>query len=120
MDSPHNEAPSNKPDWQERVARKRAECASKIPKEWRLDEQYLANLGVSATSATDLIGCNAIRNSGVLTEAELTITEAYTASQLLLELRDRSVSASEVTLAFSKRAAVAQQLVSTGVLRLLS
>ena len=52
------------------------------------------------------------RKSGIMTEKELDISEKYTVQELLLKLRSGELSSSEVTLAFSKRAAMAQQLVS--------
>jgi amidase len=47
-----------------------------------------------------------------LTEQELRITEHYTIAELLSALADGTLTSAEVTLAYSKRAAVAQQLVS--------
>jgi hypothetical protein len=52
------------------------------------------------------------RESGILSEEEVKITEAYDAVALAEELRTGRLSAVDATRAFSKRAAVAQQLVS--------
>jgi amidase len=51
------------------------------------------------------------RNSGLFSDRELAITENYTVEELLKRLRDDGLSSLEVTVAFSKRAAIAQQLV---------
>ncbi|KAI4704841.1 hypothetical protein J4E89_009426 [Alternaria sp. Ai002NY15] len=52
------------------------------------------------------------RKSGLLNEKELEITEKYTVEELLKQLKDGTLSSLEVTIAFSKRAAMAQQLLS--------
>ncbi|EOA89243.1 uncharacterized protein SETTUDRAFT_127824 [Exserohilum turcica Et28A] len=52
------------------------------------------------------------RKSGILTAKELDITENYTVESLLAKLRNGELSALDVTVAFSKRAAIAQQLLS--------
>ncbi|KAL1793520.1 hypothetical protein ACET3X_008502 [Alternaria dauci] len=52
------------------------------------------------------------RKSGILDEKELDITEKFTVEELLQQLRMGVLSSLEVTIAFSKRAAIAQQLLS--------
>lgn len=59
----------------------------------------------------DLIRSGAIRESGILTDLEIHITEGYTVSALISALATGSLTSVEVTLAYCKRAAVAQQLV---------
>ena len=49
---------------------------------------------------------------GILSETELKITSDYDATALLEKLRSGVWSVEEVTVAFCKRAAIAQQLVS--------
>jgi amidase len=68
-------------------------------------------MNASENEPTDLIALDAIQKSGLLSQAEVEITENYTASRLLEKIASGSVSAVAVTHAFSKRAAIAQQLV---------
>jgi amidase len=99
-------------NWQSIVAEKQKSCQDKIPAEWRLP--------TSATNALErplakrsyhLLEMDIPRKSGIMNDRELDITEKLTVEQLLSGLKDGSLSALEVTLAFSKRAAIAQQLV---------
>ncbi|CAG8943231.1 unnamed protein product [Penicillium salamii] len=101
------------PNWQERAAKKRQECANKIPEEWKIPTQLLAELETPfADKKNDLIRAQTIRKSGILTDRELEITEDYQVDDLISALADGSLTSVEVTLAYSKRAALAQQLVS--------
>lgn len=59
----------------------------------------------------DLIALDVPRRSGILTDRELEITESHNLASLLKGLASGDLTSSEVTLAFSKRAAIAQQLV---------
>ncbi|RWA07120.1 hypothetical protein EKO27_g7989 [Xylaria grammica] len=107
--SPPTEAAS----WQSRVAEKRAACQKAIPEAWSLPEPLLETLpGRSEllTAKIDLISLDIPRRSGLMTERELRITESYDVSSLLEELASGGLTSTEVTLAFSKRAAIAQQL----------
>lgn len=54
---------------------------------------------------------NAFQKSGILSQRELEITEQYSVAELLTALSSGQITAVEATLAFSKRAAIAQQLV---------
>ncbi|CAL5868128.1 uncharacterized protein PFLUO_LOCUS2352 [Penicillium psychrofluorescens] len=100
-------------DWRQKVANKRETCCEAIPKEWRLSDELKSTFQYPLSeNKNDFVGNETIRKSGILTEQELTITEDYTVSQLLAALSQGTLSALEVTLAFSKRAAIAQQLVS--------
>lgn len=104
--------PAETVPWQERALKKRQECAQKIPQEWKIPEQILAQFQAPfAENKNDLIRAEAIRKSGILTDRELHITENYTVTELISGLADGSFTSVEVTLAYSKRAAVAQQLV---------
>ncbi|KAJ5176698.1 uncharacterized protein N7482_002575 [Penicillium canariense] len=99
--------------WQERVANKRQNCADKIPAAWRIPGNYLDNfLTPLSDNKNNLIQAEAIQKSGILTDQELRITEQYTVQELISALANGSLTATEVTVAYCKRAAVAQQLVS--------
>ncbi|PYI31211.1 putative general amidase [Aspergillus indologenus CBS 114.80] len=92
--------------WQQKVQAKQAEALAKIPTEWRLPASLLA-------TATPISPENVLtipRDSGLLTARELAITETADATSLLAQLADGTYTAVEVTTAFSKRAAIAQQL----------
>jgi hypothetical protein len=99
--------------WEKRVAVKQQVCADKIPTAWRIPDNFLDNFQIPlAEKKNNLIEAQAVRKSGILTEQELRITENYTIAELLSALADGTLTSAEVTLAYSKRAAVAQQLVS--------
>lgn len=53
-----------------------------------------------------------VRRSGILSSHEIQITEAYDVAGLLKGLASGTLTAVDVTAAFSKRAAIAHQLVS--------
>lgn len=93
--------------WQELAAQKRAERDSKIPQKWRLPAETLDT--ISQKNAISVL--HVPRKSGILSPKELEITEKYDATGLLEKMASRELSASEVALAFCKRAAIAQQLV---------
>ncbi|KAL3496408.1 fatty-acid amide hydrolase [Aspergillus germanicus] len=95
-------------DWRVLVTKKRAELDGQVPVEWRLSESFLATIPASGR----LIEDDVVRRSGILTEAELDITENYSASELLPKLACGDVSSLQVTTAFCKRAAIANQLTS--------
>ncbi|KAE8386113.1 amidase signature domain-containing protein, partial [Aspergillus alliaceus] len=115
MSCPHfafNMGATEETNWQARVAKKQQDCADKIPKEWRVSEDLLAPFKAPlAENKNDFVRAKVIHKSGILTERELKITEEYTVRELLSALASGSLSAAEVTLAYCKRAAVAQQLV---------
>lgn len=104
---------ANEPElWQEKAASKRQANASLIPKEWRLPDSVISSLNLPLEkNANDLIRSDVIRKSGILTERELMITEKYTLASLVCALADGTLTSLEVTVAYSKRAAIAQQLV---------
>ena len=64
-----------------------------------------------ADNRNDLIRTRAVRESGILAERELEITENYNVTQLIDALATGHLTSVEVTKAYCKRAAVAQQLV---------
>ncbi|KAF2144892.1 uncharacterized protein K452DRAFT_244341 [Aplosporella prunicola CBS 121167] len=98
--------------WQARVAAKRAKSVAGIPAAWKLAPAFQRSLNANATSGTNLIELGAVRQSGVLSEKEIGITETPTAGALLQQLRRGELAAEDVVVAFCKRAAVAQQLTS--------
>ena len=89
------------------AAEKRAQAAAKIPLEWRLPASILSDVSGSPTAGVMGIP----RTCGILTATEIEITEQYTAIELRSAQLARKLSAVEILTAFSKRAAIAQQLV---------
>ena len=94
--------------WKQLVDAKRKSNFEKIPKEWRLPEDLLQKVH-SNPNANVL---NIPITCGILTQKEIDITEAADATTLLQKLANGDLSAYEVTLAFCKRAAIAQQLLN--------
>jgi Asp-tRNA(Asn)/Glu-tRNA(Gln) amidotransferase A subunit family amidase len=90
--------------WKEKVKVKQAQCAAAIPPEWTLPA---SSLHLSVPNVLDIP-----RACGILTERELHITSDYDATGLLEMIAAGQFSSFEVTTAFCKRAAVAQQLTS--------
>jgi hypothetical protein len=98
--------------WLEKATAKQKSSLEKIPKEWLLPTSITETLQTPLESNPDrLIQMDIPRKSGIMSERELDITENYTVSALLQALRAGQMTALEVTVAFSKRAAIAQQLV---------
>ncbi|CEL10192.1 Putative General amidase GmdB [Aspergillus calidoustus] len=95
-------------DWRVIVTKKRAQLDAQVPAEWRLSETFLASIPASGR----LIEGDVVRRSGILTDAELDITEKYSATELLPKLACGDVSSLQVTTAFCKRATIANQLTS--------
>jgi amidase len=81
-----------------------AELRAKIPSAWVLQESILS---AKPRNVLPLFG-----TCGVLNARELEITESSDAVEIIEKLRSKEWSAVEVTTAFCKRAAVAQQLVN--------
>ncbi|ORY90294.1 amidase signature domain-containing protein [Leucosporidium creatinivorum] len=88
--------------WQDRAAAKRAQLHASIPSAWLLPASTLAAPPSDVRSIP--------RSSGILSELELKITEEDNAAVILEKIRSREWSSEQVTLAFCKRAAIAQQL----------
>jgi amidase len=98
-------------DWRARVAQKQERDQAKIPKDWLLPESMLEQLQHPLEKhPNNIIAMDLPRLSGLLTPRELEITEAYDVVQLVKSLASGELSAVEVTIAFSKRAALAGQL----------
>ena len=87
--------------WQDKVARKQVAIKAAIPSEWLLPSDLTISSNV----------LDVPRQCGILSEKELEITESFTARQIVDKLSTRNLTSAEVTMAFSKRAAIAQQLV---------
>lgn len=91
----------HKQSWQEIARQKQAKRDALIPAEWLIEP-------TKALSVLDVP-----RTCGVLSEKEIEITE-ISAEKLVALMTQGSLKSREVTLAFCKRAAIAQQLVSLG------
>ncbi len=88
--------------WEAIAARKRAEQQSRIPQAWRLP--------TTPPSSSDADVRSIPQTSGILSARELTITSSHDATALASLIRSRTYTATEVALAFCKRAAIAHQL----------
>ncbi|CEL10366.1 Putative General amidase-C [Source:UniProtKB/TrEMBL;Acc:Q9C1C7] [Aspergillus calidoustus] len=91
-------------EWEQKARQKREALADKIPSECRLPSHLIEKAKVT----DNILGIP--RESGILSEEELTITENYDATALLERLTTGQLTASKVATAFCKRAAIAQQL----------
>lgn len=95
-------------NWEIIAQRKREQRDALIPDDWKLS----SNSGPCDESP----GLNSvIRSSDILTSEEIRITES-SVDDLISRLHARGVKAVDVTRAFCKRAAIACQLVSAGML----
>jgi amidase len=88
-------------DWKTKAAKRKAQQDKEIPDEWRIPK--LPN------DQWDVM--DVPRNCGLLSEHEIRITETDNVELLLRNLAGGIWTSLEVTLAFYKRAIVAQQLV---------
>jgi Asp-tRNA(Asn)/Glu-tRNA(Gln) amidotransferase A subunit family amidase len=95
--------------WQEIAARKRAARDALIPAAWKLPSKLLPRDPPLFEYGPQNV-LNVPRECGLLNSTELQITEGYTIKTLLQALSSRKVSSVDVTTAFCKRAAIAQQL----------
>lgn len=86
--------------WQDLARSKREQLAAAIPADWRIKELSAADSVVEYA-----------RSSGLLSAQELAMTES-TASSLVADMAAGRLRSVDVVLAFCKRAALAQQLVS--------
>lgn len=88
--------------WEAVCARKQAQRAAAIPKEWRID----------ATAYSELQNVLHVPEScGLLSAREVEITSQWDAVDLVEHIWRRKYTVVEVVVAFCKRAAIAQQLV---------
>jgi len=103
---------STSTSWDQKIAAKQQAGREKIPKEWLLPSSIWDMLKLPLEEHPNRINDLDIpRKSGILTEQELDITENYAVEDLLSKLKTGEFSSLDVTIAFSKRAAIAQQLV---------
>ena len=92
-------------NWQQKAQAKQAEAAAKIPAEWRLSPKALQQVSTSNDSVLDIP-----KTCGLLTPEEVAITENYDATALRDKLAAGELTSVQVTTAFCKRAAIAQQV----------
>ncbi|EXJ88869.1 hypothetical protein A1O3_01933 [Capronia epimyces CBS 606.96] len=108
LDQPGKEVP-----WQVKVAQKQQQCRDAIPAAWLLPPSILESLVFPLDKTPNrLLDLDIPRKSGLLSDREIKITEDYTVVELLAKLASGEFSSLEVTTAFAKRAAIAQQLTS--------
>lgn len=94
-------AKQSESSWKSIVARKQAERDARIPTAWRLKK-------LPPNDRWNVL--DVPKESGILSAAELRITEAPDATTLLEGLQSGKLTAVEVTTAFCKRAAIAHQV----------
>ncbi len=88
--------------WQEVAVKKQGGRFERIPQAWRIvTSRYQEQRNV----------LDVPRFCGILNQREIDITEKYDAVGIIEAIRAKELSAEEVTVAFCKRAAIAQQLV---------
>lgn len=87
--------------WRDIAARKQAERQSRIPKAWLLP----SSINLDQDNVQHIP-----RECGILTPAEIRITEQHDATALVSALANGTLTSEAVTTAFCKRAAIAQQL----------
>jgi amidase len=94
-------------NYKEIATAKQAEAYEKIPEEWRLSADVIQK--ISPTSKINVMDIPS--SCRILSSTDLKITENYTATALAKEIASGVFTAVQVTKAFCKRAAIAQQLV---------
>ncbi|KAL4891091.1 amidase signature domain-containing protein [Aspergillus ambiguus] len=102
-------------EWQPLVANKQYLRHGMVPDEWKIPKDLLLDLqreGTFDVRKNDLVRDYVVHQTGILSPRELEITERYTPSDLISAMAEGTLTTSEVTLAYCKRAAVADQLVS--------
>ncbi|KAJ5660399.1 hypothetical protein N7507_006850 [Penicillium longicatenatum] len=90
------------PHWKPIVLAKRAAQQALIPAEWLVPESILSN---PPQSSLDVI-----RSCGILSPDELAWTDKTDIQDLVSAIKSRHVTSLHLTIAFCKRAAIAQQL----------
>lgn len=97
--------------WQDLVEEKQRSAQKLMPEAWQLPGAVLESLDRPLEKNPNrLTTLDIPRSSGLLSGAEVEITEKYSTSQLLAALAKGQLSSLDVTTAFCKRAAIAQQL----------
>lgn len=110
MPQTDSQPPTPPEPWQTLAATHRKKLDSLIPQDWKLSAEFKTSL---RSDGGRLLKTDPVRRSGLLSDAELDVTESYSAGQLLQRLAWGDVRSVDVTRAFCKRAAIAQQLVRT-------
>lgn len=95
--------PASEEPWKSIAAKKQQQREARIPKAWRLDASTIS-------SNSNLLSIPS--SCGILSKQEIEITETKDATCLLESLLSRKLKSEDVVIAFCKRAAIAQQLVS--------
>ncbi|KAI8681032.1 Amidase [Fusarium keratoplasticum] len=93
-------------DWKSLIEAKRAHLYAQIRPEWRLP----GNITKQVHHTSDASAFDLLNNTNLLSQRERKITENYDASELIEMMATAVISSVEVTTAFCKRAAAAQQL----------
>lgn len=93
---------TKKAPWNNRVVQKRTTQLALIPPSWHLPPAVLENPPKSAVDT--------IRASGILSPNELSWTERTDIRDLVELVKTRQVTSEQLTTAFCKRAAIAQQV----------
>ncbi|GAA5983556.1 hypothetical protein JCM10908_000333 [Rhodotorula pacifica] len=91
-----------KENWRDLAAEKREKQRQLIPAEWTLKPELVSQAGDDVTGVAE--------QSGILSGRELEITEFDEVKELAEHIASKTYTAEEVAVAFSKRAAIAQQL----------
>jgi hypothetical protein len=105
----------NMSTWELLAASYRAKQLEAIPASWVLTDRKKLQLGLNDEESRGpgrLIASKAVPKCGILSHREIEITENYNAVDLIREVAEGAMTAEEVTVAFCKRAAVAQQMVT--------
>lgn len=95
--------------WQAIAKRKQAYRDSQIPQQWKIPSNMLPKDPPLMKYGPQNV-LHVPRECGLLSPTEVTITETHSVESLLSALSTRKLSALEVTTAFCKRTAIAQQL----------
>lgn len=91
--------------WKRIARQKRAQRDAAIPTEWKLNQKYSPRGNGGPENVLSVPD-----QCEILSTKEIQITSQYDASSLIGEINSRCLTAKEVTTAFCKRAAIAQQL----------
>lgn len=102
-------------DWKSLIEAKRAHLYAQIRPEWRLP----GNITKQVHHTSDASAFDLLNNTNLLSQRERKITENYDASELIEMMATAVISSVEVTTAFCKRAAAAQQLVCISLVMLV-
>ncbi|KAK5047557.1 hypothetical protein LTR84_006654 [Exophiala bonariae] len=105
--------PGDLQEWEKIVAQKKERSKNDIPNEWKLSAEIFSELSLPLESHPNrILDIDVPRKSGILSTRELEITDKYSVAELLDRLASGTFTSLEVTTAFCKRAAIAQQLLS--------